>query len=238
MESFRRALARFVWSSRRRKIRKLRQFARTESDGGLDIARVAERTRNPDLRESLLSHARDEVLHARLFRTRASELEGEAGGASQATGEAPPRPLFVGDLDDVEYVAFLCVSEGKGAEHFRLLREVLAEDPRTRGVFERILADEDRHERYTEELLARWRAEGRETEIRRAIGRMRRNRRWLGVLRVLRFVSSAMGRTILLVLYFTFLVPFALLSRRALARRPIVRAAPPADLADARRQWA
>jgi hypothetical protein len=238
MEWLRRGLLRLVWSSRRRKVRKLRQFARTEADGGLDIARVAERTRDPALRESLLSHARDEHLHASLFRNRAFELEGEDGGSPRARGKAPPRPLFVGDLEDVEYVAFLRVSEGKGAEHFRLLRDVLAEDPRTRGVFDRILADEDRHESYTEALLKRWRSEGREAEIRRAIRRMRRNRRWLGVLRVLRFVSSAMGRAILFLLYFTFLVPFAFLSRRALRRRPVVRPAVSADLAEARKEWA
>ncbi|MEO7110675.1 MAG: hypothetical protein ABI183_09575, partial [Polyangiaceae bacterium] len=65
-----RPLHRWVWGDARRRGEKLLKFAKTEADGGRDIARAAERTTDALLRRLYLRHAMDEQRHANLFRTR------------------------------------------------------------------------------------------------------------------------------------------------------------------------
>src|SRR2546430_14423570 len=67
-------LHRWVWSDAHRRARKLLRFAETEADGGRDLSRAAELTRNPSLRRLFLRHAADEQRHADLFRRRGREL--------------------------------------------------------------------------------------------------------------------------------------------------------------------
>src|SRR5256885_8672307 len=67
-------LHRWVWQERGRRARKLLRFAETEADGGRDLSRAAEVTRDPLLRRLYLRHAQDEDRHAHLFRVRGREL--------------------------------------------------------------------------------------------------------------------------------------------------------------------
>src|SRR5438067_9168486 len=64
----------WVWRNPHRCARKLLRFAETEADGGRDLARAAELTRDPSLRRLYLRHAEDEQRHADLFRRRGREL--------------------------------------------------------------------------------------------------------------------------------------------------------------------
>src|SRR5438105_6322891 len=67
-------LHRWVWRDAGRRAWKLLRFAETEADGGRDLSRAAELTRNPSLRRLFLRHAADEQRHADLFRQRGHEL--------------------------------------------------------------------------------------------------------------------------------------------------------------------
>src|ERR1700682_3146789 len=60
----------WIWSDLERRVGKLLRFAEVEADGGRDILRAAEVTRDPLLRGLYLAHAIDELHHADLFRQR------------------------------------------------------------------------------------------------------------------------------------------------------------------------
>ena len=62
-----RARSRAVWANPARTLLTLDRFARTEADGGRDIASAARRLGGPELRKHLDRHAGDEMRHAQLF---------------------------------------------------------------------------------------------------------------------------------------------------------------------------
>src|SRR5258705_1162715 len=76
-----------AWADPVRKLKTLESFARTEEDGGRDIAAALKVVRDPEARKHLERHAKDEIRHANLFRGRAAELRAE-GIASKDTEEA------------------------------------------------------------------------------------------------------------------------------------------------------
>src|SRR6185436_7999875 len=67
-------LHRWIWQNPERCARKLLSFAETEADGGRDLIRAAELTRDPLLRRLFIVHAAEEDRHADLFRARGSML--------------------------------------------------------------------------------------------------------------------------------------------------------------------
>src|SRR5919199_3754299 len=69
-----RPIHRWIWGDFDRRVRKLLAFAEVEADGGRDILRAAELTRDPLLRRLYLAHAIDELHHADLFRERSAAL--------------------------------------------------------------------------------------------------------------------------------------------------------------------
>ena len=75
-------LHRWIWADARRRGRKLLRFAETEADGGRDLARAAELTRDTVLRRLYFRHAGDEQRHADLFGRRARELLAVPCGAT------------------------------------------------------------------------------------------------------------------------------------------------------------
>src|SRR5436189_4868230 len=93
---------RWIWSNPARRTQKLLRFSETEIDGGRDILRAAEVTRDPLLRRLYLLHAVDEHRHGILFRRRAADL----GQALRTHAERAPRaeglPSAGHGLDDVE----------------------------------------------------------------------------------------------------------------------------------------
>lgn len=215
-----RPLHRWVWRDRDRRVRKLLRFAETEADGGRDLSRASEQTRDPRLRRLFLRHAQDELRHAGLFRARARELlrggplRGGFDADFFAPGERGLDGIEVGG-DDRALLAFLHLSEKAAAGRFALYRGVLEHDPQTARVFSDVLQDEAFHMTYTHEQLRRIapRAGLRLWQARLA-------RLWRAWLRLGTALANAVGTLVLAAQYFVLLPPFALLARRAQHREP------------------
>jgi len=221
LDSVLRPLHRRIWSDARTRGLKLLRFAETEADGGRDLSRAAELTRDALLRRLYLRHAADEARHAQLFRARGAELlRTVAGGTARAEanwlapGERGLDDLSVADESDETLLAFLHVSERAAAGRFAAYADVLGRDPRTREVFRTILEDEVFHMSYSRKQLAR--ISPRKQGLR--LWQSRASRMWKAYLRVAMAIAAVFGRVLLTAQYFVVLPPFAWLARRA-ARR-------------------
>ncbi|MBS2013227.1 MAG: ferritin-like domain-containing protein [Deltaproteobacteria bacterium] len=216
-----RPVHRWVWSDPHRRAQKLLVFAETEADGGRDLARASEITRDGLLRRLYLRHAADEQRHAEMFRTRARSLlqslppPARTGAAMQANwvtpGERGLDDLRVEGEGDDTLLAFLHLSERAAAARFAIYSDVVSADPETRDVFQSILRDEAFHMNYTYAQLKRVspRRHGWRLWLARA------SRLWKGYLRISTAIAGVMGGLMLLVQYFVLLPPFALLAKRA-----------------------
>ncbi len=219
-----------LWSDPERAIRTLESFSQTEADGARDIRAAAERTADPWLKEHFLRHAADEQKHADLFRRRARELrqahpEVTLGEQEKRFDLAQSRSqndvnahgfLLAGlmdDLGEVPYVAMLHVAEQKAEALFRTQVAATADDPETRAIFEEILKDELYHVSYTKTALDQWKKAGRGREVTDALQNAR-GKRFLSAWK--RFgirAAGNFGRLLLIVCYWTVLLPFALIAR-------------------------
>src|SRR5262249_10519546 len=117
----------WVWRNAHRRGSKLLRFAMTEADGGRDISRAAELTKDALLRRLYLRHAIDEQRHAGLFRARGRAILAElpdAGAApvfqanAFAPGERGLDDLEVERERDASLLAFLHLSEKAAATRF------------------------------------------------------------------------------------------------------------------------
>ncbi|HKS25260.1 MAG TPA: ferritin-like domain-containing protein [Thermoanaerobaculia bacterium] len=199
-------------------MQKLLRFGETETDGGRDLLRAAELTRDPLLRRLYLLHAVDEQRHGSLFRRRAAAMLASGTGARQDEA-ATPAGHGLDDLDveresDETMLAFLHVAERSAASRFAVYRNVLGSDPETQRIFDDILHDEKFHMNYTLTQLVRVSPERHRAKLWRA----RLTRLWNAYLRVASALAGVMGGAILTVQYFVVLPLFAMLSKRAAAR--------------------
>ena len=220
-----RPVHRWVWTDAHRRARKLFSFAETEADGGRDLSRAAELTKDALLRRLYLRHAMDEGRHAELFRRRArailAALPADAAPEGfQANwfspGERGLDDLRVDKESDGSLLAFLHLSEKVAARRFAVYRQVLSVDPDTRDVFTDVLRDEAFHMNYTYTQLARVAPE----RHRRRLWRARLSRLWKGYLRIATAIAGILGGLFLLVQYFVILPVFALLAKRSLRKEP------------------
>ena len=216
-------IRRYVWSDAARRARILLRFAEVEADGGRDIVRAAEATDDPVLRRLLLRHAADEDRHAALFRERGKALlanlqtpEGTDAPEWLAQGERGLDDLRVEQESDRNLLAFLHLSEKAAARDFKAYEKVLASDPGTREVFERVGRDETFHMTYTLKQLERLDPK----RHRWTIWRARLRRLWKAYLRLAGAIGDLFGAIVLSVEYFVLLPPFALLARRAARAEP------------------
>ena len=224
MRTLLRPLHRWVWFGTARRARKLLRFAETEADGGRDLVRAAEVTSDPLLRRHFLFHARDERRHAQLFRARGAALLRVLPASSQsgyradwlAPGERGLDDLRVAELEAGALLAFLHLSEKSAARDFTRYRDVLRHDPPTRALFEEILRDEAYHMNYTLSQLLRVSPR----HHRALLWQARLGRVWKGYLRLALALAGLISGLILTVLYFTVLVPFAYLAKRAARLEP------------------
>lgn len=221
---------RSVWKDPHRKVLTLESFAETEADGGKDLVAAARKISEPDLREHVLRHAEDEERHARLFRGRAAELRADLAMAPDAErsdkaydlsrgrrGELDAHGFFtaglIDELGEVDYMAMLHVAECRAAELFEVHSALNRDDPETRAIFDEILKDEKYHMSYTKRFLDRWSDEGRAREVRSGLNAARSSR-FMGAWKRLGLRSgSGFGKALLFVLYWTLLLPFALVSK-------------------------
>jgi rubrerythrin len=212
-------LHRWIWLDTARRARKLLRFAETEADGGRDLVRAAEMTLDPLLRRLFLFHGRDEQRHAELFRQRGTALLHALSEPSRsgfradwlAPGERGLDDLRIEKLEDGALLAFLHLSEKSAATDFASYRDVLQRDPSTRAVFEEVLRDEAYHMNYTLSQLMRVSPQ----RHRLLLWRARLGRLWKGYLRLALALAGVISGLILAILYFTLLVPFAYLAKRA-----------------------
>jgi rubrerythrin len=216
-----RPVHRWVWRDAHRCARKLLTFAVTEADGGRDLSRAAELTRDPLLRTLFLRHAADEQRHAELLRARGRDILAQLDRPQRrpfeanwfAPGERGLDDLHVDDEHDTSLLSFLHLSEKAAAARFAVYREVIP-DQQTREVFRRILHDELFHMEYTRSQLERIVPD----HHRRHLWWARATRLWKAYLRVATALASVLGTLVLLAQYFLILPIFALLAKRA-ARR-------------------
>jgi hypothetical protein len=218
-----RPVHRWVWADGDRRLRKLLTFAEVETDGGRDILRAAEVTSDPLLRRLYLEHAIDELHHGDLFRERGTALLRARGDAPRVILDGNPLPgghglddLAIDGEPDHRLLAFLHVAEKSAAERFTIYRELVDDDPQTRAIFEKILRDEVFHMNYTYTQLARVSPR----TYRRHVWHARAKRIWNRYLRVAAALANVLGSTMLTVLYFVVLPPFAWAAKRAERREP------------------
>jgi rubrerythrin len=216
-------LHRWVWSDANRRARKLLRFSETEADGGRDLARAAELTRDPSLRRLYLRHSDDEARHAVLFRGRGRALLATLPQRREtleanwlAPGERGLDDLRVAEQSDGTLLAFLHLSEKAAAGRFEAYREMLDCDPETRDVFARILEDEAFHMSYTRKQLARIAPRKQGLHLWQA----RLDRWWKAYLRIAVALASVLGGVMLALQYVLVLPLFALFAKRAARREP------------------
>jgi len=216
-----RPVHRWVWGDFDRRVRKLLAFAEVEGDGGRDILRAAELTSDPLLRRLYLEHAIDELRHADLFRQRGAALLQLRSTRSKVLFNTSPLPgghglddLSIEGEPDHRLLAFLHVAEKAAAGRFAIYRDVVADDPSTRAIFEEILRDEVFHMNYTYTQLARVLP----GSYRRQVWQARASRLWKRYLRAAATVAGLLGTLILGIQYFILLPPFAWLAKRAQRR--------------------
>lgn len=213
-----------VWRNPRRRAQNLLRFAEVEADGGRDLVRAAEVTRDPLLRKLFLKHALDEQRHADLFRGRGLQLirtlpaERAAGVGADwlAPGERGLDDLRVEDEGDAALLAFLHLSEKQAARDFANYVAALAGDRPTQAVFEKVLHDETFHMTYTRNQLDRVAARG----AGRWIWTARLRRFWKAYLRLASGLAGLVGAVVLTAQYYLVLPPFAWVAKRAAHREP------------------
>lgn len=218
-----RPLYRALWTRPERRVRKLLQFANVEADGGRDLVRASETTRDPVLRRLFLHHAGDEARHAEMFRTRGLALRATLPPRNRrivAPGEAVPGEHGLDDLrveaePDGALLAFIHLAESAAAREFTLHSSALEHDEDTRAVFDNILRDEEFHMRYSRAQLDRL-ASGQQRFL---LWKARLRRLWKAYLRLATGLAGIMATIILTAQYFIILPPFALLAKRAARRQ-------------------
>jgi hypothetical protein len=193
-----------VWRAPGYAARKLLQFSSAERASELDLRLAAAFTTSTDRRALYLTHALDESRHAVAFATRASDMR----GAPVALPEADVENLFE-SMGEKRFLAFVHRGEARGHAQFVAYRDHFAcrGDEKTRAMFETILRDEERHERYTRELLVDMC--GSDVEARRELRRAAIWEAWRTWRRAGRFVASALY-TLLMGIVYVAMAPLAL----------------------------
>lgn len=211
-----------IWADRRRRARKLLEFAEVEAEGARDLFRAAEVTHDPILRRRFFAHAREEQTHAGLFRARGLALRASllsAGTPRDALDRLAPgdhgfEDLRIDQQDPGALLAFIHLSESAAARDFAACRSVLAGDPETHALLSRIGRDEVTHMRYSLAELNRV-APGRAGRL---LWIARGRRLWKAYLRFAVALAGVIAAVALTLQYFLIVPVFALLAKRA-ARR-------------------
>ena len=233
LDSFKMPRYRAMWADPVRKVRTLESFGATEDDGGRDLLAAAKRIRDPELLHHVLRHAKEEMHHGDLFRARAAELraESQTGGAvreddsdmstsmlrARGDVEVDGHGFYDGSLLDsmgeVAYVAMVHVVEQRALDTFEIHQKCIGDDPKTAALFEEVAKDEKYHISYTGRILEKWRKEGRQREVDKALKEARRST-FLGAWKRLGIRSGAgFGKVMMYAFYWTLLLPMGLLSR-------------------------
>ena len=163
-----------VWRLPGHAARKLHSFARAEQGSLIDLTLAARATPCARRAALYLRHAGDESRHASLFARRSTELREARGRHGFGDPRADSEALY-DRLGEVGFLAFVHRGERRGRAQFEAHRDYFerAGNQRERAMFEGILVDERRHERYTRELLVELAGGEREAAL-----ALRRAGRW------------------------------------------------------------
>lgn len=221
-----------IWSNLERKIQTLESFAQTETDAGESIQRALKYVDNPALRTHLLRHAEDELRHGLLFRNRAQSLRKDAphiSGMSKmpdkmyqlakdnSDSQINSHGFFTSDnfesKGEINYIAMLNIAEKKAEKLFSRHCQCITDDPETHEIFKSILKDERYHVSYTDKFLQKWMKQGKSKEVKQALRLANESRILNAASRISSRFGQFMGNVILYLLYFTIVVPFALISK-------------------------
>ena len=226
---------RAVWGDPHKAHLTLLSFAETEDDGGRDLLVAARRIHDEEILVHMRRHAADEIRHADMFRTRASEVaeahgehlgmkDEERGRAfnlgHQRSGETTNAHGFFqsglfDEMGEVGYIAMLFVAETRAAALFETHRRAALSvgDTATAEVFSAILRDEKYHAAWTESTLQRWRKQGRAVEVDRELSAAKRGRFMSAWRRQGLRSASGLISLLLTICFWTVLAPFGLLAR-------------------------
>jgi hypothetical protein len=148
---------RFWWRTPRMRSRRMAGFARVERSSATDLRLAARCCSDPARAALYLRHAADETRHARLFHAQANRLALIAGDRPELSPRAECEALFE-RLGERDFLAFVHYAERRGRRQFEVHARTLGQgglDRELAAVFEDVLADERRHERYSwDQLLA------------------------------------------------------------------------------------
>lgn len=149
-----RATNAIVWRIPGKSARKLFSFSLAEHGSMLDLCAAARLTESKDHRAAYLRHMLDERRHAKMFAVRSAELRQKDGLPGLGFPNADTENLFE-NLGEVRFLAFVHRGERRGRQQFEAYRDWFARsgDHRNEAFFDGIIRDEQRHERYTLELL-------------------------------------------------------------------------------------
>lgn len=205
---------RLAWRTPRRIAERLEGFAATEAGSALDMLKAAELESDPRLRKLFFRHALDEARHAQLFRAAARRIhpEGERVLGEHALIRATRQNLYA-DLGLTRFIAFVFLSERRAARQFAAIARRFRDDAIIRDLFAGVLRDEKFHVAYSKHLLERWRTEGRASEVRWALLRVRTGEAWRAWRRAGRVLGDAVARGFLLGVWAVALPLFALIER-------------------------
>jgi rubrerythrin len=149
-----RLFAPLAFGTHRRAARTFASFARAEEGSRRDLLLAAAATESTERAALYLRHAEDEGRHARCFVARSREHDAAARSTAVRSFDADVEKLFAG-LGETLFVAFAHRGEARGRAQFEAYRDYFAArgDDETARMFATIIEDEQRHERYTGELL-------------------------------------------------------------------------------------
>lgn len=210
-------LAPIAWRVPGHGARMLHGFARAERGSMIYLLLAANLAASPARRALYLRHALDEARHAAMFAHRSAELCRARGRAALGAVNADSEHLFE-RLGEVAFLAFVHLGERRGRAQFERHVRVCRRrgDAKSAALFEAIIVDEARHERYTGELLAE--LAGGDRAARRAMRRALAWEAWRTWLRAGRWLAHRVYAAAMLALYVAA-APLALLVRVARPER-------------------
>lgn len=200
--------------------RLLLSFSQAERGSYYDMLAAAEHTERRDLRRKYLEHALDEGRHAGLFMGRVNALGGQdrvqavMADASYlaAHGVVGQQTLFE-RLGEMEFLAFVYTAEADAVEQFDVYMDRELPDPETLSTLREILRDERFHVSYSRAALDYYRKRGQETQVTKAMRRVRWNRVKEAWLNLSRHMGGFMASIWLSVIYLVAVAPFKVFGR-------------------------
>jgi bacterioferritin (cytochrome b1) len=120
----------------------------------LDLIAATRLTPNVERSAAYMRHMLDEARHARMFAARSAELRLQDDLPSLGYPVADIEDLFE-SLGELRFLAFVHTGEKRGRKQFETYRDWFEKrgDHKSGAMFAAIVRDEERHERYTYDLL-------------------------------------------------------------------------------------